>query len=73
MKLYERHLGVKVNLSKAHGGSDARFFSIKGIPVIMLRPDGTGAHSDNETLSLDSLDRFYALFEEFILKTAKIK
>lgn len=38
----------------------------------MIRPDGGGAHSDEESLDLASLAKFYALLEEFILKTAKI-
>ncbi len=72
IKLYEKHAGQAVTLSKAHGGSDARFFSSKGIPVIMVRPDGAGAHADPETLSLSSLDKFYDLIEAYILTTAKI-
>jgi di/tripeptidase len=73
IKLYEKHAGHPITLSKAHGGSDARFFAVKGIPVIMLRPDGTGAHADTETLSVDSLNQFYLLLEEYALKNAAPK
>jgi succinyl-diaminopimelate desuccinylase len=73
IKLYSAHVKSEVTLSKAYGSSDARFFSSMGIPVIMFRPDGTGAHADKETLSLVSLFKFYKLMEEFVLKTAKIK
>jgi succinyl-diaminopimelate desuccinylase len=71
IKLYEKHTAHPITLSKAHGGSDARFFAAKGIPVIMLRPDGSGAHADEETLFLESLLRFYLLLEEYVVKTAK--
>lgn len=73
LKLYEQHTGAPITHEKAHGSSDARFFSAKGMPVIMLRPEGSGAHGDEETLSLSSLMKFYDLIEEYILKTAKIK
>lgn len=72
-KLYSAHTGKEVTFSKAHGGSDARFFAKKGTPVILIRPDGSGAHSDDEQVSISSLDRFNNLLEDFILKTAKIK
>lgn len=73
IKLYEKHSQKPITFSKAHGGSDARFFAAKGIPVILIRPDGSGAHSDEETLDLKSLADFYNLLEEYILITAKIK
>lgn len=70
LTVYEKHVGRPITQSKAHGGSDARFFAAKGIPVILIRPDGAGAHGDNETLSLSSLEKFYALLEDYILYTA---
>ncbi len=63
IKLYEKELGKKVNLTKAYGSSDARFFSSQNIPVIMLRPDGGGAHGDNEWISLSSIEKFYKLLK----------
>lgn len=72
-KIYKKHSGKEMTYSKAHGSSDARFFSERGIPVIMMRPMGKGAHSDYESISISSLGKFYILLEEFTLKTAKIK
>ncbi len=69
--LYEQHAGQAITYSKAHGNSDARFFAAQGIPVIMFRPDGFGAHSDHEGLSLASLQKFYGLLEAFILTAGK--
>lgn len=70
--LYKKRLGKGPTLGKAHGSSDARYFSDAKIPVIMFRPDGGGAHADDEYLSLASLDKFYTVFEEYVMKAAKI-
>lgn len=70
--LYEKHLGKKVSIIKSPGSSDARHFDAHSIPVIELRPDGFGAHSDDERINIDSLRRFYDLLSEYILETARI-
>lgn len=70
LDIYEKHTSKPITLSKAHGGSDARFFAARDIPVILMRPDGSGAHGDDETLSVPSLERFYGLLEDYILRTA---
>lgn len=73
VELYESHVGRPLTFGKAHGSSDARFFASKNIPVIMFRPDGGGAHSDNEHLSVSSLQKFYSVLEKYIFKTAAIQ
>lgn len=70
--LYEEEIGDKITLVKAHGSSDARFFDEKGMPVIMLRPDGGNAHGDSEWLSISSWQRFQKLLERYVIETAKI-
>lgn len=70
IELYRQHAGKPVSFTKAHGSSDARFFSEKNIPVIMLRPDGGGAHGDAEWLSLASYEAFYALLKEYVTSVA---
>lgn len=69
IKQYELCIGKKVKLTKAHGSSDARYFVERGIPVIMLRPDGGGAHGDNEWISSASIDKFYGLLKNYVLDT----
>ena len=69
LQIYEENLGSDIRLTKAHGSSDARFFSEKGTPVIMLRPDGGGAHGDEEWISEPSINTFYNILEEFVTKT----
>lgn len=66
VELYEKHLGRPVRQTKAHGSSDARHFSKHGISTIMLRPDGGGAHGDDEWISVSSLEKFYALLKDYV-------
>ena len=68
--LYEQQLGTPIKTMKAPGSSDARFFSAKNVPVIMLRPEGHGAHGDNEWISIEETDKFYQLLSDYILKEA---
>lgn len=69
--LYEAEAGKPVSFTRAYGSSDARFFSEKGTPVIMLRPDGGGAHGDNEWISTASYEQFYKLIKQFTLVSAE--
>ncbi len=68
--MYEQQMGKSIETMKAPGSSDARFFSAKNIPVIMLRPEGHGAHGDNEWISINETEKFYQLLSEYILKAA---
>lgn len=70
--LYEQQIGKKVELQIAHGSSDARFLVSRGIPALMWRPDGGGAHSDNEWVSREGTELFYRLLKDYVLKTAVI-
>jgi succinyl-diaminopimelate desuccinylase len=54
------------------GSSDARFFSQKGIPVVMTRPISKGSHGDNEWLSLSSFDEYHRVMELYTLQVASI-
>lgn len=64
--MYKQATGTDISFIKAHGSSDARFFAERGIPVIMFRPDGGGAHGDDEWLSLESFDAFYGLLRGYV-------
>lgn len=64
--------GKTVEQVSVSGSSDARYFSEYGIPVIMSRPVSGGSHSDNEWISLTSLNEFYKIMEQYILDVATI-
>lgn len=68
--IYETSINAPVRTIRAHGSSDARFFDEKGIPVIMFRPDGGGAHADNEWLSKASWKKFHGILERYVQETA---
>lgn len=68
--LYKKHAGGPVEFVRAHGSSDALFFSEKGIPVMMLRPLGGGAHADNEWIDIKEMTKMYQLLKEYLLKVA---
>lgn len=59
--------GQKLKLAKEPGASDGRFFSEKGIPVIMFKPICSYAHVDNEWIDLKSLDLFSQILRDFLL------
>src|SRR5690606_10007881 len=72
LDLYQQHLGESPKQVVADGSSDARFFAERNIPVIMLRPDGGGAHGDNEWISETSMQKFYILLRDFTQSIATI-
>lgn len=67
LELYTKHTDQPVKLTRAHGSSDARFFTKHDISVIMVQPDGGGHHGDGEWLSLPHLQKFYALLKDYVL------
>lgn len=58
---------VNLKINKNHGASDGRFFSAKGIPVVMFKPICSQPHIDNEWIDLKSLAKFYQIFKEFLI------
>jgi acetylornithine deacetylase/succinyl-diaminopimelate desuccinylase-like protein len=55
----------------SHGSSDARFFFERKIPVILTRPQGGGHHSEKEWIKIESLEKFYSILKEFVIKLSK--
>lgn len=64
--LVEAHTGKK-NLQPilSHGASDARFFAEHDIPVIVIRPDGGGHHSEVEWIDVKALQTFNNVIRDF--------
>lgn len=63
----EKVLGREVTFAREHGATDGRYFSEKGIPVVITYPIGDNIHGKNEWVSLDSLEELYKIFKEFVL------
>ncbi len=73
LEMYEEQVGKSIQFITAPGSSDARFLTPRGIPALMWRPDGFGAHGDNEWVSRSSLDAFYTLLKNYTRKIAMEK
>lgn len=54
-----------------HGATDARYFFAQGIPAVLFKPLGSGAHSDNEHVVISSIRPFFNVLVDFVNKTAK--
>ena len=66
VRLTEQVTGEPVKLIREHGGSDARFFSRRKIPVIMSRPYVGGLHSDHEWIDIQSLLTFHQILAAYL-------
>jgi succinyl-diaminopimelate desuccinylase len=60
--------GSPVNLVRASGGSDSRFIAQYGIPVILSRPLVGALHSPDEWIDIASMEMYFRICEEFILR-----
>lgn len=55
-----------------HGGSDARFLSAHGIPVLISRPRVGHLHSEEEWIDIDSMVDFYRIYDTYIRQKLKL-
>lgn len=56
--------GIKPQSITKHGTSDARFF--KNTKILYFGPAGEGAHSQNEYVELDSVEKYLNILNRFI-------
>ena len=64
----EEITGKTVTLIREHGGSDARFISGYGIPVIMSRPLVGDLHAENEWIDIASMETLYHIYQRYLEK-----
>jgi succinyl-diaminopimelate desuccinylase len=62
----EEITGKPVRLIREHGGSDARFISQYGIPVIMSRPFVGNLHAEDEWIDIASMETLYRIYERYL-------
>lgn len=63
----EKKLGRKIKIIKSTGAGDNRFFSERGMPVVIMGPNFGGEHSADEWLEIKSLEKFYRILKEFLI------
>jgi len=68
LEITRKLTGKPVNLVRASGGSDSRFIAQYGIPVILSRPLVGALHSPEEWMDIASMDLYFRICEEFILR-----
>lgn len=59
--------GHKAEFVQKCGASDARHFSAQGIPAVCFGPTGSGLHTDEEWVSLDSLSTYYDALHHLVI------
>jgi succinyl-diaminopimelate desuccinylase len=64
--------GRPITKTHSFGASDACYFADHGIPTIVMRPNGGGAHSDHEWIDKAELLKFYELIKTYVTQTAKV-
>ena len=62
----EKVLKRKLVITRYASGSDAPYFSTKGIPVIIMNPIGDYWHNPNEYVEIDSYYAMYKIFESIL-------
>jgi len=65
-KSIEKVLKRAAKTSYEHGATDARYFSKNGIPAVVFKAEGFGAHSDIEYLDIPSLEPFFNILVDFV-------
>lgn len=55
-----------INFCQSLGASDGRFFVKKGIPIIVSRPIGSGAHSEDEWIDESAFYQYYEVLRRFV-------
>ncbi|QDS98230.1 M20 family metallopeptidase [Adhaeretor mobilis] len=64
--LWQRQLGRPIGIRADNGSSDAKWFAPLGIPILILRMPGCGAHTDNEWLDVTALKPMYQTLHQYI-------
>ncbi|MEM2874069.1 MAG: M20/M25/M40 family metallo-hydrolase [Candidatus Nanoarchaeia archaeon] len=67
-----KQTGQNCLLLKMHGATDAKFFSVKGIPAVVFGPFGKNYHALGEYLDLNTIVPTYNALKEFLLKCSKM-
>jgi succinyl-diaminopimelate desuccinylase len=73
LTIAEQITGKPIAKTHSFGTSDACYFSDHGIPTIVIRPNGGGAHSDHEWIDKAGVEQFYEVIKQYVLQITKIQ
>lgn len=63
----EKVLQTEVPVSKAHGASDARYFTEVACDAVEFGPVGQGHHGEEEWVHIKSLENYHTILKNFLL------
>ena len=66
LDIAKKVLKKKITVSKCESASDARFFYKNNISTIIMNAKGFDMHGDNEYIELDSLNKLYEIYSNFV-------
>jgi succinyl-diaminopimelate desuccinylase len=61
-------LGISAKFIRKHGASDTRFLIAKGAVGVDFGPKGSGLHSDEEYVDIESISQYAAILRSFLVK-----
>lgn len=62
----QKQLKKNVNFVASSTGSDAKYFSQAGLPVVVFGPVGKNYHAEREWVKINSLQKYYSILNSFI-------
>lgn len=71
MEIAKNIRGKSIECGRSYGSSDAHYFAAKGIPVVLIRPDGGSAHGDDEWIDQKGLQDFYRILKAYVKEVAR--
>lgn len=72
LKHVQLQTGISPETFTAYGTSDARFFTGRGIPCVLLSPPGGSAHSNDEWLSAEGYRQYQVILRDYLDEVARI-
>ena len=67
MQKIQEAIGKKAKFISDHGASDIRYYDGVSVPGVCFGPVGGGLHTDNEWVSISSLEEYYKILKDFLL------
>lgn len=64
----KQNIGKKADIIVKHGGSDIRHYNQVGCDGVTFGPIGGNLHGDEEWIEIKSLEKYYQILKDFLLK-----
>ncbi len=71
-EVIKEQIGVTPRPHFSHGSTDARHFSVLGIPTMATRGAGGGQHADDEWNSVKAVEEFYLILKAYVERFGRL-